>query len=285
MTKSQNDSILYFYIVKLSKDADRVDDSGVPYKVNSSNIFFGPCKKRLREELYKTYIKPNKLGRIKPKQKIYIIGLNGSNSKKIRKIIWMGKIEELFTFEEIYKEMKKNEIFFPLLKSKNSPLHVYPHYSNNKRNLFDGYTSRNTYHKINHEWVMDIISNKNHPEILVQNNQLLLKNPLKRFHVFNRDCCFLCKNLFYAEGKGIDIDDYILKKFKNWQSSKSNIDRYAIFGRRSNNSVNGLTGRYLKVEDNSADEFITYLKSKSNVKLPIELRYKKYKNKTYCDKC
>ena len=201
MIKSQNELILYIYIVKVSKDADRVDDSGVPYKVNSSYIFFGPCKKRLREELHNTYIKPKKLGRIKPTQNIYIIGLNGSNSKKIRKIIWIGKIEELFTFEEMYKEMEKNKIFSPLLKSKNSPLHVYPRYSDSNGNLFDGYTLCKTYHNTNFEWVMDIISNKNHPEILVQNNQLLLKNSSKRFDVFNRDCCFYIKIFSMLRGK------------------------------------------------------------------------------------
>ena len=92
---------------------------------------------------------------------------------------------------------------------------------------------------------------------------------------------FLYKNLFYAEGKGIDIDDYILEKFKKWQPSKNNIDRYAIFGRRANNSANRLTGTYLKVTDNSVKEFIKYLKSKSDIILPKELRYNKHKNITY----
>jgi hypothetical protein len=285
MTKSHKESVLYFYIVKLSKDADWVDNSGVPYKVNSKLIFFGPCKKRLREDLYNSYIKTSKSGRIKPKQNIYIIGLNGSNSKKKRKIIWIGKIREIFFFFFIYHEMKRNGIFSPLLKSQHSPLHLYPHYSDKNGKILNGYISRNTYHAEDNEWIMDIISNRNHPEILVQDNKILLKSPSKRFEILNRDCCFLCKNIFYAEGKGIEIDDYILEKFQMWQPSKDDIDNYAIFGRRSDNSANGLTGYYLKVKNNGVNDFIKYLKSKSDMKVPEEIRYNKNENMSHCKKC
>jgi len=43
---------VFVYVVAASKNPDAVE-CVVPYRVNDDMIFFGPCKKRLRENFYK----------------------------------------------------------------------------------------------------------------------------------------------------------------------------------------------------------------------------------------
>jgi len=255
--------ILISYIVKVSKNPD-VLKAMVPFEVNSNLIFFGPCKKRLRENLYNMYLKDFNKDERDVINDIYLLGFNGANQRKIRKIVWLGKIQKLCTFEKMYNYMFNKKEFYGMLNHKKSPMHIEPKYNNNEGSLFIGYKFRGTFHSENNSWILDITSKKNQPELEISNMNLILKNPSKRKEIFNRDCCFLCKNLFFANGKGIEIDSKILKFLCIWQKNKMGIDKYAIFGKRKDDSADGLTGKYLIIQDNSVGNFIEYITDQIN---------------------
>ena len=139
----------YVYILGANSNPNNIECS-VPAKVNKEEIFFGPCKIKIRTELRK-YIGS------KIDEDIYIIGLNRlDNTKcKIRKIIWAGKLKEVMTFETAYNKFisdnKYNDIFY----NEMSPMHVEPHYEAN----FVGYKKRGNLH--DDCWVNDLISHHN----------------------------------------------------------------------------------------------------------------------------
>ena len=246
--------------------ADNLDyiRCNVPYEINEDLIFFGPCKKRLREHFYKQYLKNSLDDEIDiTSDNIYIIGLNGSNSKRKRKIVWVGKVLKILTFEKAYNTFSKDSGFKKMMDEEESPLHLKPIYNN--KGIFIGYKLKSTMHEENNEWILDIITRRDNSNVKLEGKSLILKDPSKRKETFVRDCVFCCENIFFATGKGIDIDDKILEIFKKSQG-KINIDNYAIFGYRNDGSADGLTGRYLEINNKEglAKELIEYVCQKSN---------------------
>ncbi|AMM40444.1 hypothetical protein HS1_000638 [Candidatus Desulfofervidus auxilii] len=69
---------VFAYVVGASNNPDAVECM-VPYKVNKDIIFFGPCKKSLREKLYKEYLKNSNNGEANVLDDIYVLGVNASN--------------------------------------------------------------------------------------------------------------------------------------------------------------------------------------------------------------
>jgi len=238
---------VFAYVVGASNNPDAVECT-VPYKVNKDIIFFGPCKKSLREKLYKEYLKNSNNGEANVLDDIYVLGVNASNSKKIRKIIWVGRIVKVLTFERAYNVLSSKKEFKKMIEEEDSPLHLEPIY---KGGTFVGYKLRSKEHENNSEWVMDVTKNETDPDVELEGKKLLLKDPSKRKEIFIRDCVFLCENIFFAEGKGIDIDEDILSIFKKAQPKRDGISNYAIFGLNSDGRANGLKGNYLTIDDRS----------------------------------
>ncbi len=243
---------VFIYVVAASKNPNAVE-CVVPYEVNKNLIFFGPCKKRFRRELYRMYLKNSDEADVSS-ENLYIIGVNGNNPEKIRKIVWVGKIQKLFTFERAYHILSSDNQFKKMILDEYSPLHLEPLYDEKKS--FIGYKLRSKEHEKDDKWILDIIENKNDPNVEIIDRLLILKEPSKRKEVFNVDCCFLCENIFYAKGKGIDIDKSIIGILKSAQSNKSGINEYAIFGLRKDGSADGLTGSYLEIEGITAKKLI-----------------------------
>jgi hypothetical protein len=97
----------------------------------------------------------------------------------------------------------------------------------------------------------------------IKSKSLILKDDSKRREIFFRDCCFLCENGFYAEGKGIDIDENILEIFNEARQNKNDVNNYAIFGLRKNGSADGLTGNYLEISGTIAEKLIETVTKKA----------------------
>lgn len=246
---------IWTYIVAAGSSADELT-CGVPLKVNNDYIFFGPCMKRYREDLYKTYLKNEKIGKKEIDKDIYFLGMSGSkvkNAKKdeIRKILWFGKLVAMFTFEHMHyyiDSLQNKELKSDFEKIKNladSPLHIQPIFENN---LLIGYELRSSYHF--GKWFNDIASDKS--KLRISNKKkVILKNPDEHHEVFDRDCCLLFENIFYAEGKGLEIDSEILTIFKEHphlsQRAHTITSRYYIYGKiEGSNRAIGLEGRGLK---------------------------------------
>jgi len=254
---------VFVYVVAASKNPNNVE-CVVPFEVNNDIIFFGPCKKRLRENFYEWYLKNSPNGeKDVPSEDLYVIGLNGSNSRKERKIIWVGKILKILTFEKAYHICSSDKRFKKMMQRQDSPLYLEPIYDSGK--TFIGYKLRSTEHEKNDEWILDVIKKRNYPnvEIDLKNKAIILRNPSKRKEIFLGDCCFLCENIFFAKGKGIDIDKEILNIFKKAQPNKSGIDNYAIFGLRKDDSVDGLTGNYQEISGKLAKKMVVTVTKKA----------------------
>lgn len=89
---------VWMYSLASSSDPDRVS-CVVPWRVDEELIFFGPCKTRIRERLRKQYLSRDCSHRL-VSDEIFIVGVNGSNSERTRKIVWTGKLREVMTFAE-----------------------------------------------------------------------------------------------------------------------------------------------------------------------------------------
>ncbi len=251
---------LFLYVVAASHDPDNVQ-CVVPYRVNDDVIFFGPCKKPLRKWLRDRYLKTSNDSY--PDADIFVVGVNGSNRKRIRKIVWAGSVTRVMTFEVAYNALKGPE--FQEMRSHDcSPLHVKPLYDNAGK--FLGYEHISHEHERDDRWVLDLTNRRNNPHVRDQGKQLLLKPEADRYQAFPHDCCFLCDNIFFAQGAGIPITDEILKVLKSIQPDKTPApDRYAIFGYRVDESAEGLTGRYLTTSGKLAEGLITLIRGSSTV--------------------
>lgn len=243
---------LFLYVVASSKNPDQIE-CVVPYQINDRLIFFGPCKKRLRERLRNEYLK--QADELEPQEDVFIVGVNGSNSQKVRKIVWVGHIRRLMTYETAFHTLSTPE-FQAMRTHSYSPLHLKPLYDLAGEFLGYEHVSRE------HEgfWHLDILAINNHPQVQASPKQLLLRPDAQRHEVFIRDCSLLCDNLFFANGNGLTITPEIIQLLSEAQPGKK-IDAYALFGYRSNGSVEGLTGKYLEMTGQSAERFISLIKS------------------------
>jgi hypothetical protein len=243
---------VFIYILAASKDPEMVK-CVVPYRINCDTIFFGCCKKRLRERLFELYLKAVPSGEIDLNDDIYIIGLNASNALNIRKIVWVGKIKKLYTFEQAFHIFSPKEEFKKMLDHRYSPLNLKPIYQDKK---FIGYALRSEEHKEGGEWINDIANKENLKDLSIVDYKLILCEPDKRKDILIRDCCFTCENIFFADGKGLEIDDGLLKIFVEAQPERNGIDKYAIFGRNKAGKVDGRTGSYLEVDGEIANSLL-----------------------------
>ena len=92
---------IFAYILASSSNPDKID-CVVPWIVNENEIFFGPCKKRLRAYLRKEYLQEKEEVNVYD-MNLYIMGFNGGNCRKERKVVWLGKIVKLCTFKKAFQ--------------------------------------------------------------------------------------------------------------------------------------------------------------------------------------
>jgi hypothetical protein len=230
---------VFLYVVASSSNPDNIK-CPVPWMVNESEIFFGPCKKRLREYLKNEYLEDKNHLTLK-KDNVIIIGVNGSNKYKKRKIVFVGRVNELMTFEQAFNRLKGKKYEVMLNKSKSSPLHVEPNYIKGK---FIGYKYRkNGHHKM--DWQSDLSStSKDFSLVKVQDA--------------DRDCCMLLENIHFAkEGfkPGINITEKMVSILSKEQERKD-INDYAIFGYRKDKSAEGKTGTFLELKEKNGILFL-----------------------------
>lgn len=236
---------IFIYVVASSSDPDNII-CPVPWRVNDKEIFFGPCKKKLRIDLKKEYLINRDYCRVN--DNVYIIGLNGSNSFKKRKIVFVGKINEVMTFEQAYIRLQSKEYNKMRTIEVGSPLHV--------KLIKQGEISRYIHLENGHhikDWQADLSSRKQNSKDFVNIKEA------------DRDCCILLKNIFWADGKnkysekkieGIDINRHLLDLLIQGQPNARMIDDYAVFGKDSKGSAIGKRGTYLNISGNLAEQIV-----------------------------
>lgn len=258
---------LFLYILAASSDPDNIDCM-VPYRINDQRIFFGPCKRRLREWLRDKYLHATDDYSLQNHETLSVVGFNASNSQRLRRIVWAGHITRVMTFEVAYETLK-GPTFNEMRSLKRSPLHLEPCYDRQHR--FEGYRLVSKYHCSKNEWVTDVVR----PNALKQRkarhqgNRILLAPGEDRRQVFTRDCCFLCDNIFYAQGGGIPINDAIVGILRRAQPDRRDqVDDYAIFGRRKDSGADGRTGGYLTVSGEDAERMIRLIQHNRPTRIP-----------------
>lgn len=247
-------TILFLYVLAASSDPDNVECL-VPYLVDDEEIFFGPCKRLLRKELRARYLGAS--DDVHLKEDVFVVGVNGSNRERCRKIVWAGRITRLMTFEVAYRELIGPR-YLEMRDRKDSPLHLRPVYDSTGE--FKGYERRSSMHAPKHEWVKDL-THSSAPYVKREGKKLLLVPGADRCQAFSRDCCFLLENVFFAQGTGVDITGGILAVLKEAQHSAEDIDEYAIFGHRADGSADGRTGRWLEMQGEGAKELVRLIGS------------------------
>lgn len=155
------------------------------------------------------------------------------------------------TFQTAFNSLQGPE--FQTMRSDDyCPIHVMPLYVGG---IFHGYQSNSLLHQ--DCWASDILARVDHSGVEFSGERLLLRPGANR-KVFNRDCCFLLENIFFADGNGIEIDSDMIRILKQVQPDKQ-VDNYALFGYRADGSVDGLTGSHRRIDGAEAEEFISII--------------------------
>src|SRR2546421_9663939 len=87
---------VYLYVLGASSNPDRVE-CAVPWMVDDSEIFFGPCKIPLREALRMQLLGPDRDYAV-PNHDIYFIAVNALPSNHARKVVWAGLMRDAMSF-------------------------------------------------------------------------------------------------------------------------------------------------------------------------------------------
>ena len=228
----------------------------VPYRVNDQRIFFSPCKIGFRETLRQDLGTASYRDLSQDKQYL-VIGFDarGGGDKTVRNILWAGITTRVMTFEFAY-----NHLSHPAWKDmrtlENSPLHLQPLYS--PKGDFVGYRHCSKYHNSEPDdtqypdWVRDVCSSTSLEKKLIRKEDSLYLQPnVTRYQAFDRDCCFLCENIFFAEGKGMPVDDHIREILQRTQPDRKpdDVTTLAVFGKQSNGAIHGRRGSGLTITD------------------------------------
>jgi hypothetical protein len=231
--------------------------------VDKDLIFFGPCKKLIRTRLRKQFLEPglDYCDTSESTESIYIVGVNGSNPQETRKVIWAGRLSEVMTFAEATRRLRGDR-FQKLRDHSESPLHVRPIMDGSGSLI--GYEHVSNQHIRNGEWVKDLVSpRKALGTVRVDGRKCLIRRGTAR-EPFDRDCCLLLENCFFAQGQGIGLDEEALSILRQAQPGRSGIDGYAVFGRTANGQAIGRRGTFLEMSDDLlANRFVQWLKDRS----------------------
>ena len=251
---------VWIYVLGASGDPDRVCCE-VPWLVDEKLIFFGPCKKRIRKCLRTKFLGPD-CSHTRVTEDLFIIGVNALKKVKKRKIVWWGRLSEVMTFAEAHKRLNEDGRFEKLCKYKCSPLHVKPVEVAGK---LVGYEHASELHK-GEEWIDDLLSKWPNPNVLLEEQKLRVQQGTS-WEVFDRDCCMLLENRFFALGKaiqpGIEFDEKALDILREAQPNKSRIDDPAIFGReKGKGDIIGLRGQFLELPNNLTNRFVAWLEGR-----------------------
>ncbi|MBL7205712.1 MAG: hypothetical protein ISS63_15510 [Desulfobacteraceae bacterium] len=262
---------IFLYIVAASSDPENVECL-VPYLVSEEEIFFGPCKRLLRKEFRERYLKAS--SDLFLEEEVIIVGLNGSNRHRSRKIVWAGRVVRLLTFEAAYRSLIGSK-YQEVRERKDSPFHLKPLYDDGGE--FQGYEHCSLMHDKRDGWVRDLTHSTN-PRVQRKGNQLLLRAGGDRHQAFPRDCCLVLEKIFFAQGSGIPISEEIVGVLTRVQPGRKGISDYAIFGRRVNGSADGRTGRWLDISGSKAERVLRVIEkgasSSRGKKSSKEIRYK-----------
>ena len=193
-----------------------------------------------------------------PADDVYVVGFNGSNSSRIRKILWIGKLKRVLTFSAAWHLTEHDRRYEQMRAWTSSPLHVGPVI---ERGRLVGYEHRSEMHA--DKWVEDLVKSKDSPHVTVSGNRLMLRKHASAWEGLPLDVCMFFQNLFFANGCGLAIDDdlvSILQAAQPWH----NVDDYGVFGYTAR-GADGKRGGHLPLTGERAGEFVDWVRRMRSV--------------------
>lgn len=217
--------------------------SKVPWEIqDTSLLFFGPCKKLLRQEFKNRFLKDRDDNTEIRTEDVWLLGINPARKKRRRTLHWAGKVVRVMTFAVAHRELRSSE-YRKMRENDNSPLHIRPVM---KGERLVGYQHRSALHGNN--WPADLIDTRHHKPRYSDGGKTLLIP--EGTNGFQRDCCMLCKGVFFGERNGVPIPDRIVNLLRQEQKGKV-IDSYALFGRDTRGHAIGVRGGDLCVSSHA----------------------------------
>ena len=241
---------VFCYIVASSKNPDTIG-CPVPYRIDDTKVFFGPCKKPLREWMRRHYLNES-TDSTEPVDDVYVVGFSRSNSSRVRKILWIGRLTRVLTFSAAWYLTEHDRRYEQMRAWTSSPLHVRPVIEGGR---LVGYEHRSEMHADN--WVKDLVRSGGSPHVTVSGNRLMLRKHASAWEGFPRDVCMFFQNMFFADGCGLAIDDDLVSILQAAQPGH-NVDDYAVFGYTAH-GADGKRGGYLHLTGERADEFVDWV--------------------------
>jgi hypothetical protein len=185
---------VFLYVLGASSSADRVNCT-VPWKVSDSEIFFGPCKKRLRERLRRQLL-DSKTDRAHVKEDIVFAGFNAlppaSLVRQVRKVVWAGRVKEAMSFGRAWLDLRGEE-YKPMRSHPETPLHLEPLGDTGKPTAYRHFGLQ---HEERDKWLDDVLTPAARARVEVETKTVRLPPNVSWWDGFPRDICFLLHNLF-----------------------------------------------------------------------------------------
>jgi hypothetical protein len=265
--------LAYLYIVGSSENPDYIE-CPVPFYVDESEVFFGPCKKDLRRRLRKRLLARDR-DDATPGEDLYLVGFNAAKDRQERKIVWAGRIKRVMTFARAWDELTGPRYEALRRSSDEGPLHVAP--IRRDDGLHVGYRRVTQLHADRKRvddpprWIADLIGRASGRYRAVSETEIHVEDNLDPWDVFERDACFLLDNIFWAHGSGIEVKEELVEMLREAQPDRrQDIDSYAIFGLRRDGSADGRTGKWLEVKGDLARRLIAAIEKQARELEPVQ---------------
>lgn len=254
---------VYIYIVGASSDPDRVE-CAVPWKVDDAEIFFGPCKKKLRESLRPRFLGP-KADRAKAREDVFLAGFNAlPASGRVRKVVWAGRIREAMSFGRAWLELT-DERYESLRSARATPLHLEPIQGDGRPTAYRHFGLE---HAEGGKWVDDILTPEAKRLARISGETVQLARGMSWWEGFPRDVCFLLDNLFFASGSGLDVDDELVALLREAQPDRRGVSKLAVFSLSRSGVPDGRRGGHLELTGDLANRFVRWVRSRAPRRKP-----------------
>jgi hypothetical protein len=233
------------YVVRTSPTPDRCEGA-VPWRVDASQIFFGPCKKALRRALRERYLGPDRqLARVKGRERVVVAGVNAAQGPTPRKIVWAGELEQVMSFAEAWARLAGPR-YERLRSFSHTPLHLEPIRDAGR---LVGYRHHGLEHSEENAWWDDLVPPRMRARRVSEASPSVLRLAVSRewWDGFPLDACLLLENRFWADGAGLELDDEVLALLRAAQPAASGVEGSAPFGRNGKGQAIGKRGSYLDV--------------------------------------
>jgi hypothetical protein len=243
---------VFLYVLGAWHDPDTCEQ-GIPWTIDDSEIFFGPCKRHLRALLRADYLKDQQHCDLSGHD-VFLVGLNAANDERERKIIWVGKATTLMTFAHAWRSLVA-ERYEEMREDAWSPLHLEPLFEG-ERHI--GYRHASLQHA--DQWLNDLTGKRSRlaRSCTVTDSEVRVLAGYSPTTLFERDACLLLERRFVATGRGIDLSKAILDTLRdaNFLRDGDTLDAYAPFGHRSDESADGKTGSWVELPSGVAERFM-----------------------------